>query len=128
MKKNNIIDEINCIYNIQINTNNYITKLIKKYKNDLIDFVYASEINEIIQQKNIFIRYISINGKLEYGGIYYKVEEQNGIFYILLINKQKKIWKISFNDNYLFYKKIENENDNKRKLFENLIKKYDINN
>jgi len=117
--------EIEAIYNININLQNKLNTIIKKYKKELSGFNYISEINELIQLKNIFIRYVSINDKLEYGGIYYKVEKINNEFYILLINKYKKIWSIKFNDNYIFYKNIINTNESKRNLFEELLKKYD---
>ena len=119
-----MIDEIDIINKIKINTNSYLNKLKEKYKKDLIDFNYAKTINEIIQSKKIFIRYISVKGKLEYGGFYYKVIEEDKKFYILLINKYKKVWKISFDDNFIFYKNILNENDNKREVFKDLLKRF----
>ena len=120
----NKIDEIIMINKLKINTNDYLNKLKEKYKKDLIDFNYAKSVNEIIQNKKIFIRYISVKGKLEYGGFYYKVIEENNKFYILLINKYKKVWKISFDDNFIFYKNILDENDNKREVFKDLLKRF----
>jgi hypothetical protein len=120
----NKIDEIIMINKLKINTNDYLNKLKEKYKKDLVDFNYAKSINEIIQSKKIFIRYISVKGKLGYGGFYYKVIEENNKFYILLINKYKKVWKISFDDNFIFYKNILDENDNKREVFKDLLKRF----
>lgn len=120
----NKLDEINEIYNIQIDSNKYLNKLIEKYKNQLDNFIYAQSVNDIIQHKNIFIRYISIKGKLGYGGIYYKVVKKNNKFYILLINKYKKCWSISFDENYIFYKINLDNNNNKREIFKNLLDKY----
>jgi hypothetical protein len=119
-----MIEEINLIYTIEIDTNKFLNNLIKKYKIELENFEYATEINEIIQLKNIYIRYISIKGKLNYGGFYYKVIKKNKKFYILLINKYKKIWEVSFDDNFIFYLKILNTNETKRDMFTNFIKKY----
>lgn len=118
------LDEINIIMNLDINTNNYLAKLVKKYKKDLFGFIYAENINEIIQFKNVFIRYITIKGQLGYGGFYYKVIEENKKYYILLINQNKKIWKVSFDDNFIFYKNIENNNDQKRNFFNDLLSKF----
>jgi hypothetical protein len=121
---NKKLKEIEKIYSIQIDTNKYLNKLIEKYKSELDGFTYAENINDIIKNKKIYIRYISTKGKLEYGGIYYKVIEKNKKFYILLINKYKNIWSISFDENFIFYKNILNNDDNKRAIFENLLNKY----
>jgi len=121
---NKKLKEINKIYNIQIDTNKYLDKLIEKYKNELDGFIYAPIINDIIQNKKIFIRYISTKDKLEYGGIYYKVVEKDNKFYILLINKYKNIWSISFDENFIFYKNILDDNGNKREMFKDLLDKY----
>ena len=118
------LDEVNIIMNLEINTNDYLEKLKKKYKKELNNFIYINHINDIIQIKNAYIRYISIKGKIGYGGIYYKVEKENNIFFILLINQNKKIWKISFNDNFIFYKLIENNNNQKRTYFTELLDKF----
>ena len=120
-----MIKEIDIIMNLQINTNTYLNNLIKKFKKELDGFSYASTINEIIGMKKIFIRYISVKGQLGYGGFYNKVINKNGQFYILLISSTKKIWEVSFNDNFIFYKKINTDDDDKRELFNNLLKKYD---
>jgi hypothetical protein len=121
---NKKLKEIDKIYNIQIDTNKYLNKLLEKYKNELDGFKYAPSINDIIQNKKIFIRYISTKGKLCYGGIYYKVDEKNNKFYILLVNKYKNIWSISFDENFIFFKNISDDNDNKRDLFKSLLDKY----
>ena len=122
MSKN--LKEIDKIYKIQIDTNKYLNKLTEKYKNELNGFNYAITINDIIQNKKIFIRYISTKGKLEYGGFYYKVIEEYNKFYILLVNKYKNIWSISFDDHFIFYKNILDDNDNKREMFKDLLDKY----
>jgi hypothetical protein len=121
---NSILDEINEIYKININTTKYLKKIKEKYKNELKNFEYADNINDIIQNKNIFIRYINVKGKLYYGGIYYKTINKNNKFYILLINKFKKIWEIAFDDHFIFYTKILNDNDNKREFFKNILEKF----
>jgi len=119
------IKEIDIIMNLQINTNAYLNNLIKKFKKELDGFIYASTINEIIGMKKIYIRYISIKGQFGYGGFYNKVIETDGQFYILLINSNKKIWEVSFNNNFIFYKKINTNDDDKRNLFNNFLQKYD---
>jgi hypothetical protein len=118
------LDEVNIIMNLEINTNKYLAKLVKKYKHELNGFQYVSTINDIIQLKKVFIRYISIKGLLGYGGFLNKVIEKNNKYYILLVNHNRKIWEISFNDNFIFYKNIENNNDQKRSFFSDLLKKY----
>ena len=121
---NKKLNEIDIIYSIEINTNKFLNKLIEKYKNELTGFIYAETINEIIQNKKIYIRYISVKGKLEYGGIFYKVIEKNKKFYIFLINKYKNIWSILFDENFIFYTNILDTNDNKREIFKNILEKY----
>jgi hypothetical protein len=121
------LDEVNIIMNLEINTNNYLEKLKKKYKNELNDFTYVNHINDIIILKDAFIRYISVKGQIGYGGFYYKVIKENNNFFILLINQNKKIWKVSFNDNFIFYKFIENNNDQKRMYFTDLLNKFNQN-
>ncbi len=118
------LDEVNIIMDLEINSNNFLTKLVKKYKNELNGFIYISEINDIIQLKKVFIRYISVKGLLYYGGFYNKVIEKNGKYFILLINQHRKIWEVSFDDNFIFYKNIENNNDQKRSFFTDLLNKY----
>lgn len=121
---NKKLNEIDIIYSIKIDTNNFLNKLIEKYKNELDGFTYAQTINEIIQNKKIYIRYISVKGKLEYGGIYYKVIKKDKKFYIFLINKYKNIWSILFDENFIFYTNILDTNDNKREIFKKLLDKY----
>jgi len=118
------LDEVNIIMDLEINTNKYLAKLIKKYKNELNGFTYLPDINDIIQQKKIFIRYISVQGILGFGGFYNKVIKKNNKFYILLVNQNKQFWEIGFDDNFIFYKNIENNNDQKRNFFTDLLKKY----
>ena len=122
-----IKDEIDIIMSVNINTKKYLNSLILQHKKDLIDFIYVDEINNIIGKTSLFIRYISTKGKLGYGGILYKVIKEHYIFYLLLVNKDKKVWKISFNDNFIFYKTIETitDSDNKRQFFMNFLDKYD---
>ncbi len=122
------LDEVNIIMNLEINTNKFLAKLVKKYKNELNGFTYLPTINDVIQLKKIFIRYISIKGVLGYGGFYSKVIERNGKFFIILVNQNKQSWDISFDDNFIFYKNIENNNDQKRNFFTNLLNKYQNNN
>jgi len=117
--------EIDIIMNLQINTKTYLNNLIKKFKKELDGFSYVSSINEIIGMKKIYIRYISVKGQLGYGGFYSKVIKKNDQFYILLINSNKKIWEVSFNDNFIFYKMINTNNDDKREFFNSFLKKYD---
>lgn len=118
------LDEVNIIMNLEINNNKFLAKLVKKYKNELNGFTYLATINEVIQLKKVFIRYISVKGQLGYGGFYNKVVERNGKFFILLVSQNKKVWEISFDDNFIFYKDIENTNDQKRSFLTSLLDKY----
>jgi len=108
--------EINDILNMQVI--DQLNDIKKKYKKELLDFIYIENEIEIISLKYAFIRYVGINGLLYYGGIYYKCEKINNDLFILLINKNKKPWKIKVNNNYIFYKKYNrNINDSQRELY-----------
>ncbi len=109
--------EIEEILNQSIDINKQLNILKNKYKNEIEGFIYLDNITDIINKKKIFIRYISISEKLEWGGFLYKIEKINNIYYLFLINKNKKIWKIDFNKNYIFYKEIMHANDNIRNIF-----------
>ena len=114
------IEEINEILNMHIV--DQLSDINKKYKKELLDFSYIENEIEIISLKNVFIRYVGINGLLYYGGIYYKCEKINGELFILLINKNKKPWKIKANNNYIFYKKYNrNINDTQRELYSSFL-------
>lgn len=121
-KINEIIDILNSP--VDIKTQLYILK--KKYKDQLTDFIYCDDINQIYEIKNIYIRYIGINGIIGWGGFLFKIDKNNKNSIIYLINKNKKVWKIYFNTNYIFYKIIiKSKNENMKTMFLDFLNTYD---
>lgn len=106
-------------------TNNKLQDIIKKYKEELKNFIYIENEIEAISLKDAYIRYVGINGLLNNGGIYYKCIKENGHLFILLINKNKKPWKVKFDENYIFYtKRIRNNNSLQRDIFMQFLEKF----
>jgi hypothetical protein len=106
---------------VEVNINEKIKEFKKKYQEELDGFTYIDDKIIISTLKNKFIRYIGFNGLLNYGGFLYKVE--NGLIY--LINKDRRIWKINIDQNFIFYKDIiKTNNDLRRNAFDIFLKNY----
>ena len=101
-----------------IDLNSKIKELKKLYKDELKGFKYVDDPNIFLQIKNKYIRYIGFNNKINYGGFFLKAVYKGNTVYIYLINKDKKVWYIDFNRNYVFINDIINENVKMRKAFE----------
>jgi hypothetical protein len=110
-------------YKDEINNNNKINELMKKYKNELENFKYIDNENYFKNKKKIYVRYVSFDNKINYGGFFVKSEKKNNTTYIYLINTKKKIWYIDFNKNYIFINKIITEDDKIRKSFIEFLEK-----
>jgi hypothetical protein len=112
--------------NNNFNINNKIDKLKKQFSSELEGFTYIDNKKHISSFKNKYIRYISFNNKLNYGGFFLKTENINGKFFIYLINKNKIPWKIDFDRYYIFYTEhVRTTNESKRNIFDIFIKSYD---
>ena len=105
----------------KINILEKIKDLRKLYKSELKDFKYVVDPNLFLTFKKKYVRYIEFNNNLNYGGFLYKTEKINNNFIIYLINKDKKIWTIDFNKNYIFVHDIITENDKLRANFEKYL-------
>jgi len=111
--------------NNKFNIDNKILQLKNKYKDELDGFKYIYNKNIFKSFKNKYIRYISFDDKINYGGFFYKIENINGKLFIYLINKNKVPWKIDFDRNYIFYNEyIRSINESKRNIFDIFIKNY----
>ena len=118
-------DEINAIFDLQIDTNQQIKLLKEKYKKELENFTYVKKITDIYEKQKIYIRYIGINGKLYWGGFLYKIDKINNKYFIVLINKNKKPWTINFDTNYVFYNSIiTTRNESLRNVFIKFLDTY----
>jgi hypothetical protein len=101
------------------NNNKYIDDLIKKYEKELegYKFINGGDIKNILIGG--YIRYINLEGELKYGGILIKKKDEDKISKTIFIlkNTNKKVWKVSYKKNYIFYKKHTTINDKFRDLF-----------
>lgn len=114
--------------NNNFNINNVINNIKEKFKSELKGFQYIDDKKIITTFKNKYIRYVSFNNKLYYGGFFYKTENINGKLFIYLINKNKIPWRIDFDQYYIFYiKPIRTNNESKRNIFDIFIKDFDHN-
>jgi len=98
-----------------------LKELKKKYKEELKEFKYVYDNNIFFNIKNKYIRYIGFNNKINYGGFFVKAEKRNNSIYIYLINKDRQIWFIDVNKNYIFINDIITENNKMRKEFERFL-------
>jgi len=115
--------------------NNILWK--KKYNNYLLDYNYIHTLEEFISiSKGGFIKPLSIfDEQLKEGGIIIKINKDAGNKWYCLVgifethNKikyNKKIWKIYFDKNYIYYKppiKIS-INDDQTELYKNYMDKF----
>jgi len=114
--------------NNNFNINTVINNIKEKFKSELKGFTYIDDKKIITTFKNKYIRYVSFNNKLYYGGFFYKTENINGKLFIYLINKNKIPWKIDFDQYYIFYiKPIRTNNESKRNIFDIFIKDFNHN-
>ena len=110
--------ELTKMYNYKPNTNKRLSKIYFNYQNELENFAYLSDISELENNKEkLYIKYVGVNNKFGYGGFLYKFDN----YYITLISQYKKVWRISINDNFIFYRRVTNENDKMREQFESFL-------
>ena len=134
---NNRLKEIDDFVNA-IKTENEFTSEIQqkmeKYKekfyNELLDYNPVINLKDLYNLKSAgYIRYVNFNNEIKYGGILLKVfksENEDEISQknlILLQNSNNKKWTISWENNYIFYKKQTKKGDNMRNLFISLLDK-----
>jgi hypothetical protein len=105
----------------EISIDSKLKEIKKKYKEDLKDFKYVSDNNIFFNIKNKYIRYVGFNNKINYGGFFLKAEKKNNSIYIYLINKDRKVWSIDVNKNYVYINDIITHNERMRKEFEKYL-------
>jgi ligand-binding sensor domain-containing protein len=125
---NDIIDSIKSPKEYKQDIQKKMDDFYVLYKNELEDYKHVKTIDDLYNLKSAgYIRYIDLDGKLKYGGILLKVfKSDNEIeFYnknlILIQNTNNKKWTISWENNYIFYKKQTKKGDAMRNLFISLI-------
>ena len=108
-----------------------ISKLIKKFydkfKEELEDYIFIKDVSELYQVKiGGYIRYVNSKNELKWGGILikvYKDKDRDRNLMVPMSSKYKR-FVVSFERNYIFYKKHTTYSDKTRKLFVSFLDKY----
>ena len=101
--KNSRLEEIDKIVDSLLPNNN-LDKILKKYESDLTDFEYIDTVEKfsLLTLKGN-MKYINkYDKKLRSGGVLAKIFQENNKWYAY-IRQGEKLYKISFNSNYIFY-------------------------
>ena len=89
---------------------------------DLKGFKYVVDPQLFFGMKNKYVKYVGFNNKLYFGGFFLKAESKGDSIFIYMINKDKKVWSIDFNRNYIFVNDKITEDDKIRDIFEQYLK------
>jgi hypothetical protein len=114
-------EEVNNILNMEvtIKIDIKIKELKHTYKTELKGFKYVTDPTIFLSIKKIYVRYVGFNNQLYYGGFFVKAEQKNNTVFLYLINTNKQIWTIDFNNYYIFINDIiSTKNEKIRKAFE----------
>lgn len=98
---------------------------LNNYPELINDYIYI-ENEKTLKDINygVYVKYINNKLELRQGGILTNIINDNGSYYLILLQKKyKKFYKVSFNKNYIFQKK--DRNDMVRELFLKYYDKYD---
>lgn len=105
-----------------------IEELTNKFSKELENYKFVSSLDELQNLKSGgYIRYVNFNDELKFGGILLKVfkSENNDDFnnknLLILQNSENNKWTISWEKNYIFYKKQTKKGDNLRNLFISIL-------
>jgi len=104
------------------NNENYIKSLKLKFK-ELDGYEYVSIKDLPIIKLGGYIRCITIDEELKWGGILLKInnlKDKENLEFVLK-NTNNQIWKISYYNYYIFYKKQVTRNDMLKKILLNKI-------
>jgi hypothetical protein len=105
-----------------------IIKWVEKYKKELDDYEFVYNLDELYQKKiGGYIRYFNLNDELKWGGILLKIFKDNDRNLMVLGNSDFKRFVVSFEKNYIFYKKHKTSSDNLRKIFISFLENSNIN-
>lgn len=96
----------------------YIDRMRKKHQDYLEDYISipTKKMYDTILEGG-YVRYVSPDDELKWGGILLKKYTKNEIDYMILANSQRKCITVSFYRNIIFYKKHTTASDKNRKLF-----------
>jgi len=117
------MDEIKIF--IDSNVKDKFNDIILKYQNELMDYVYIDSLSNfsVLPLKGS-IRYINKYSKdLRFGGLLIKIYEKYGNYFAILKKMNGKKYHVSFNNNFIFYKK--SSDDSFRDSLKYFISEYD---
>lgn len=127
-KIDNFLKQLTSQSEWQDNLNKKLKKFRKKYNKELEDYEFIKTIDEFYQLKlGGYIRYFNLNDEFRWGGIllrvYYDKKKDRNL--MVLTNKRYKRYVVSFDNNYIFYRKHRTQSDNYRNLFLSFLDKYE---
>ena len=99
------LDEIKVFINN--NKKDTFHDLLLQYQNELSDYDYIENLSDfsVLQLKGS-LRYINKYSKeLRFGGLLISIYEKYGNYFAMVKKPSGKIYNISFNNNFIFYKK-----------------------
>lgn len=121
---NNIIDSIKTQKQWEDEKQNYIDKMYKLYSKELEEYNFISNDTEYNNMElGGYIRYISGDDILKWGGILLKKYKKYNFNYMILANSNMQRINVSYNRNTCFYKKHKTAADNRRQLFMSYLDK-----
>jgi len=104
---------------------NIVKSFYKNYSKELEDYIFIKNIKDYNKiELGGYIRYFNLNEELKWGGILVKKIIQNDMELMVLSNSTSDRTVVSFQKNYIFYKKHTTSNDKVRKLFLSALEKY----
>lgn len=125
-KTENFLKQICSQEEWEIKENEKINNFYENFPNELEDYIYIK--NEKMYNKiktGGYIRYFNLNDELKWGGILLSKYKNNDINLMVLGNSNFNRLTVSFNKNYVFYKKHTTQADKTKKLFLSYLDKYE---
>ena len=111
---NSYIDSV-----VQPKEDKYINYLKNKFDIELNDYFYINDKNLDQMKVGGYIRYVTINEELKWGGILIKIKDIKRLIKMKLVlkNSTNNYWNIKFKNFYIFYRKNVSKYDKFRELF-----------
>ena len=105
-----------------------IDNFYKEYSNELEDYEFISDLKSYNKKviKGGYVRYFNMNEELKWGGILIKKvkDDKKDMNLMILCNSSFIRFAVSFEKNYVFYKKHQTAADKTRKIFMSALDKF----
>tara|TARA_B100000161_G_scaffold250849_1_gene209421 strand:- start:68 stop:502 length:435 start_codon:yes stop_codon:yes gene_type:complete len=125
-----IVNSIKSQNDYELEIEEKIRSFKEKFSNELEGYEHIPSLFKFYSMKpGGYVRYVNLKGQIKYGGILVKAFESedksefNKKNLLLIQNSNSKQWVISWEKNYIFYKKQTKKGDNLRNLFISLLDK-----